>query len=190
VKLWRIAWAATFATLALCCSCGAGNRPPPPPPCGKACQDATAVLAVRNAIKLMYNVTLEGKPVGMQDKMALCPLGGSAHVTGTATSNANQGTTSVELTYAFESCTYSATDTDPSQTFALTLTGSIVESGVLSAQPSTTTALQFLSASVTIQGTVYTPPIDYRADRCALDLGQNGNDVSGTLCGQMAGVTL
>src|ERR1700682_3681615 len=152
MKLWRIAWAAFFAMLAFSCSGSAGNRPPPPPPCAQSCMDATAVLALRNAIKLMYNVTLQGKPVGMQDQMAPCPLGGTARVTGTATSNANQGTTSVELTYAFESCAYSATDTDPSQTFALTLTGSIVESGGLAGQPSTTTALHFQSASVTITG--------------------------------------
>jgi hypothetical protein len=190
VKLRRIVWGAAFATVALCCSCGAGNRPPPPPPCDQSCKDATAVLAVRNAIKVAYNATLQGGPVGTQDQMARCPLGGTAQVTGTATSNANQGTTNVELTYAFDSCAYSATDTDPSQTFALTLTGSIVESGVLSAQPSTTTALQFRSASVTITGTVYRPPIDYKADACALDLGQNGNNVSGALCGRMAGVAL
>ena len=152
--------------------------------------DGAAVFAVRNAIKLMYNVALQGKPVGMQDQMAPCPLGGSAHVKGTATSNADQGTTTVELTYTFESCAYSATGTDPNQTFAVTLTGSIVESGVLSAQPSSTTSLQFQSASVTITGTVYSPPIAYEADACALDLGQNGNDVSGTLCGRTAGVTL
>jgi hypothetical protein len=28
------------------------------------------------------------------------------------------------------------------------------------------------------------------ADACALDIGKNGNDISGTLCGRMAGVTL
>jgi hypothetical protein len=189
MTLWRIAWAATFATLALS-SCSAGNRPPPPPPCDQSCMDATALLALRNAIKLMYNRTLQGMPVGMQDKMADCPLGGTAHVTGTATSNANQGTTTVGLTYAFESCAYSATDTDPSQTFSVTLTGSIVESGVLSSQPSSTTSLRFQSTSVTITGSVYTPPIHYEADACALDIGQNGNDVSGTLCERMAGVTL
>jgi len=190
VALWRIASAAIFATLAFSCSGSVGNGPPPPPPCDQSCMDATVLLAVRNAIKLMYNRTLQGKPVGMQDQMAPCPLGGTAHVTGTATSNANQGTTSVELTYAFESCAYSATDTDPNQTFAITLTGSIIESGILSEQPSSTTALQFQSASVTVTGTVYTPPIHYEADACALDLGQNGNGVSGTLCGRMAGVVL
>lgn len=157
--------------------------------CAPTCADAIALRGLRDAMKDVYNVTLQGKPVGAQDQMTPCLLGGSARVHGEATSNADQGTTSVSLTYDFEQCAYSETDTDPNQVLNVTLTGTVTEIGTIAVQPSTTTALRFESSSMTFSGTVYSPPVTYD-QTCPVTLGQSGNDLSGTLCGRSAGVTL
>jgi hypothetical protein len=178
--------------LATTIACGGGNSSPPDAAaaCGASCMDAAAIHALRNAIKLVYNTSLQSKPVGMQDQTTPCPLGGSAHVFGQATSNAGQGTTSVELTYVLALCAYSETSSDPTQTFAMTLTGTVTESGIIAVQPSSTTSLQFHSDAMTFSGTVYSQPIDYGASGCVVVLGQDGNALSGTVCGRAAGLTL
>jgi hypothetical protein len=169
--------------------CGGTKSPPDAAACGPSCTDAIAVRALRDAIKDVYNFTLQGKPVGTQDQTTLCPLGGMAHVFGEATSNADQGATTVSLTYELTSCAYSETDTDPNQTFNMTLSGKVTESGTIAVQPSSTTALRFESDAVTFSGTVYSPPISYQ-QKCAVALGQTGNDLSGTLCSRTTGLAL
>src|SRR5262249_1787750 len=84
----------TLAALLVGYGCGrsAGNKPAAPP-CDQKCADGNAIRAYREMLKLMYNVTLQGKPVGPQDQTAPCPLGGTARVFGNATSNALQGAT-------------------------------------------------------------------------------------------------
>jgi hypothetical protein len=170
--------------------CSNVGATPSNPPCDQACQDGVALTAVRDELKLIYNLTLQGKPVGKQDATTDCPLGGSAHVFGTATSNADVGTTSVSLTYVLAQCDYSQTDTDPTQTYTMTVTGTITESGTLSDQPSSTTALTIKSPSLTVDGTVYSPPLTYDEMNCAMDLGQSGSELSGTFCGRSAGGSL
>jgi hypothetical protein len=141
-------------------------------------------------MKLAFNLTLQGKPVGPQDATTPCPLGGRARVHGNATSNAEQGATEVSLTYEFSACAYSQTDDDPKQTYSVTVNGSITESGTIAVQPSATTALIFTSDGTSITGKVYSPAIDYHADACPMRLGQNGNDLTGTLCERAIGLTL
>src|SRR5262249_43464304 len=65
-----------------------GPKPAPAPPCDQACQDGAALRGMRETVKLVYNLKLQGKPVGMHDETTPCPGGGTAHVTGTAMSNA------------------------------------------------------------------------------------------------------
>jgi hypothetical protein len=168
---------------------GSAGKPDAAAACGPPCADAIALRALRDAMKVVYNVTLQGKPVGAQDQTTPCPLGGSARVHGEATSNADQGTTSVSLTYEFMHCAYSETDTDPNQTLNMTLTGAVTEIGTIAVQPSATTSLRFESSAMTLSGTVYSPPMTYD-QTCAVTLGQSGNDLSGTLCGRAAGVAL
>jgi hypothetical protein len=146
--------------------------------------------ALRDAIKLAFNLGVQGKPVGPQDASAPCPLGGSAHVHGTATSNAQIGATEVSLDYDFADCAFSQTSTDANRTYSMTITGTVSESGTIAVQPSTTTALELASDAITLTGTVYAPPIAYAVNACALKLGQNGNDLSGTVCGRAVGLTL
>jgi len=185
----RVASMLVIASLAACGGSGGGSSTTPS--CDESCQDGVALLALRNAIKVVYNVTLQGKPEGPQNAMTMCQLGnGTASVSGTATSNANQGTTTVNLTYVFSGCTYSQADSDPTQTFSLTLDGTVTEVGTIAVQPSSTTALEFTSGAISFDGSVYGPPIPYMQKGCAVMLGQNGNNLSGLLCGRDAGTTL
>jgi hypothetical protein len=175
--------------VALVVACGAGPSPAAKP-CDQACIDATAARSMREAMKLAYNLILQGRDVGPQDGSHACPLGGTVHVFGSATSNAMQGSTFVDLTYAFSACGYAVKDSDPAQTYSMTLTGSVKENGTIAVQPSSTTALTIASDAMTLMGTVYDPPIDYSGSACVVSLGQDGNRLTGTLCGRTVGVTL
>ena len=173
-------------------ACGAGSHPAAAAPCDETCQDGVALRGLRTIIKFAYNLTVQGQPVGAQDKTQDClPTNGStgkAHVFGDATSNAAQGSSFVDLTFDFRSCAYPAPpDPAAEQNFSITVSGSITERGTLAVQPSSTSALLFHSDSVSITGTVYDPPIDYAASACVLDLSQDGNALAGTLCGRSAG---
>jgi hypothetical protein len=173
------------------CGSNAGRSPPPPPPCDQKCADSDALRAFREMLKLVYNVTLQGKPVGQHDESTPCPFGGTARVFGTATSNAVQGSTELQLTYEFHACHYQRTDTDADQTYSITLDGSASESGTIAVQPSSTTSLAFKSDAMKWSGTVHDgPPKDFNENACALELVQNGNHLSGKLCGRDAAVDL
>ncbi|WP_394841234.1 hypothetical protein LZC95_29710 [Pendulispora brunnea] len=163
---------------------------PPPPPCDAICQDSIALRGVREMMKLIFNLTLQGKPVGQHDATIACPLGGTAHIFGTATSNAVQGATEVSLTYVFDQCAHLERDEEARENYALTLTGTFSQQGTIAVQPSATTALLMKSASVTVWGTVHAPAIDYRAENCIANLAQNGNHVSGMFCERPVGTDL
>jgi len=155
-------------------------------------------------MKVAYNFEVATKPVNAQDGTAPCvsfdgTQGGTVHVFGNATVNAIQGASIVSLTYDFKNCLDSAPpDATADQNFSLTLNGKVTEDGTLSAQPTATTALTIETVldsamlpteSLSISGTVYDPPVDYAASSCALSVIQNGNSVSGALCGRRAGFT-
>lgn len=188
---------ASMLVIACFVSCGGkGGGSSTTPACDAACQDGVALLALRLAIKEVFNSELQTKPVGPQDA-SMCQVqigsmcvGGVASVSGTATSNADQGTTTVNLTYVFKNYLYSQIDPDPTQTFNLTLDGTITEVGTIAVQPSSTTALEFTSSAFSLDGSVYGPSIPYVQKGCVLQLGQDGNNLSGTLCGRDAGTTL
>ncbi len=176
--------------IAFACGGGSGAKDAATPACDQACADGVALVALRGAMKDAYNYALQGKPTGAQDGMYPCPLGGTAHISGTATSTADQGTTNVNLTYVFAACVYNAIDSDPTQTFQLTLDGTLTETGAIAVQPSSTTSLLIDSDAMTFTGTVYAPPQPYDEKACAVELGQNGNNLSGKLCTRAAGATL
>jgi hypothetical protein len=166
-----------------------GPDPEPSPPCERKCQDANAMRALRETLKLVFNLTLQGNPVGPQDETTLCPMGGSGRVFGQATANAIQGAIEVDLTYELTQCAYLQRDEDPPENYDMTLTGTVLQQGTIAVQPSVTTALNMSSEAVTFSGNVYDPPIEYNEDACPVVLGQNGNHVSGTICEREAGVS-
>jgi hypothetical protein len=174
--------------LVVVAACGSGNAvtpPPTAPPCDSKCQDNIALRAVRETVKLAFNLTFQGKPVGTYDLATACPQGGTARVTGTATSNATQGTTEVDITYTLADCGYLTKDNDATQNYETKLTGTFTQKGTLAVQPTSSTALLMHSDEMKIDGTVYDPPVKYDAD-CPLELGQTGNKVSGKICDRNA----
>lgn len=177
-------------TLPLFLSFGCQDEPPEPPPCDAACNDGIALRSLRETMKLVYNLTLQGNDVGEQDESTECPLGGSARVFGTATSNPEQGATEVELTYEFSNCAYLELDDEPVETYEMTLDGTITQSGTLAVQPTATTALLMQSERMTLDGSVFDPPRAFHETDCAVDVAQNGNDLSGMFCGRKTGVDL
>jgi hypothetical protein len=169
---------------------GCGDEAVAPKQCNQECLDSTALRGIRETLKLVYNLTLQGNPIGAQDESTPCPLGGRAAVSGNATSNADHGATEVALTYVLEACAYAQRDEEPEENYNLTITGSIVQQGTIAVQPTATSALIMSSEQLTLTGTVFDPPIAYQAEACALQVGQSGSNVAGTLCGRPAGVDL
>ncbi len=184
--------ACVFVLSSFTWACGVGSRPAPAAACDPGCQDQVALRGLRTLLKFSYNLTVQGQPVGAQDESRDClPSAGSTgnvRVFGEASSNAAQGSTFVNLNFDFQSCSYpAAPDPTADQNFDITLDGLITEQGTLAVQPSSTTALLLHSDAVSITGTVYDPPVPYTVSDCVLDLNQDGNQLSGTLCGRAVG---
>lgn len=171
-------------------ACNDGGARPESPPCDEKCRDDVGVRSVRETMKLVFNLTLQGKPVGPQDQTMDCPLGGTAHVFGTATSNADQGSTFVSLTYELRECAYTQEDDEPDEAYTVVTTGTLTQEGTLAVQPSATTALRIDSPKVTVRGMIYDPSVPYEAVDCPLRLLQNGSLLGGTLCGRLVGFDL
>ncbi|HMR09522.1 MAG TPA: hypothetical protein PKA88_27270 [Polyangiaceae bacterium] len=178
------------ALLLLVTACGDPGEADPAPPCEQECQDANALRALRETTKLVFNLTLQGKPVGSHDETTPCPQGGSARVFGEATSNAVQGASELSLTYEFSACHYLSRDDEPDENYDVVIDGTLTQVGTLAVQPTATTALVMKSDALSIEGTVYDPPKPYSAAACIVELGQSGNDLSGTICGRSAGLKL
>lgn len=176
--------------VALGCACGDGPTPAAPPPCDQECKDAIALRALRETAKLAFNITLQGKPVGTYDVTTPCIRGGSARISGTATSNALQGSTDVKLTYVFDRCAYLQKDDDAKDNYSTTISGTLEQQGTMAVQPTSTTALLMKSAAITVTGTVYDPAEPYEAKECPLDVVQNGNRIAGTMCAREVGLDL
>jgi hypothetical protein len=162
----------------------------PEPPCEQHCQDGIAMRALRETVKLVYNLTLQGKPVGEQDARTDCTGGGSAHVFGVATSNPVHGATEVDLTYELEYCVHVEYDEDPLENYEMGFLGTLTQTGTLAVQPSATTALLMQSESMSMLGRVGYDLIQYSAAACAVELVQSGNDLSGHFCERPVGVDL
>jgi hypothetical protein len=163
---------------------------PDAPPCDEECRDGTAARSLREVIKLVYNLTLQGNAIGEQDETTRCPHGGRARVAGVAISNALQGANELALGYELEDCAYQHKDDDADESYDVVISGIVTEEGTLSVQPTATTALIFESEAISISGTVYDPPMDYAESACALRLVQNGNHLSGNWCGREIGFDL
>ncbi|MDB5216181.1 MAG: hypothetical protein JWO86_4108 [Myxococcaceae bacterium] len=176
--------------LVMLLSCSSGPTPAAPPVCDQLCLDGIATRGLRETMKQIFNFTFQGKDVGMHDYSIPCPLGGKARIFGTATSNAVQGAIEVDITFELDACVLLSRDTDAKQNYDLASTGTIHEKGIISVQPTATTALGIQSDSVTIEGTVYDPPVSYDAAACPLVLSQDGNTLSGMICGRTTTISL
>lgn len=181
-----LVFSGALLSAALALGCGS-KAAPAATSCDMACLDGVALRSVRTTMKLAFNLTLQGKPVGPQDATVSCPNGGTAHLFGTVASNAIQGATMVDLRYELTDCEYLAKEDHAERNFHLTLTGTLSEKGTLAVQPTATTALVIASSDLTLSGTVYDPPSPYSGSKCVLQVTQDGNDVGGTMCGRAVG---
>ncbi len=185
----RRAAALAFALSALAlCSCSGDGQGGSVDDCDQECIDRSALRGVRETLKLVYNLTLQGNPVGAQDETTPCPTGGSARVFGEASSSPTQGTTRVDLSYELAACGYTQRDETPDENYALVIDGTFRQTGTIAVQPATTTALLIDAEGVSLEGTVYDPPIDYVERDCTIDLAQDGDALVGTLCGRDANI--
>jgi hypothetical protein len=155
--------------------------------------DGVALRGVRETLKLAFNLLVQGKPVGEQAGSTPClsydgAIGGRVRLSGTATSNADQGSSFVDLVYELDECAYSAPpDIEAQENYSLVITGTIRQQGTIAVQPSATTALVMDSDSLSVTGTVYDPPLTYEAPDCALAIAQQGNRIAGLWCDRNAG---
>lgn len=178
-----------FAML-LACGAETGPDPEPPPPCDQECRDEVAMRGMRETMKLVFNLTFQGKAVGMHDFAFACPLGGKARIFGTATSEPVQGATEIDITYELDACKLSQRDDDAPENYDLAVTGTVRQTGILAVQPTSTTALGIRSDAMTIAGTVYAPPLPFTVAACPMLLAQNGSRLTGTICGRQVTVDL
>jgi hypothetical protein len=167
-------------------ACSGGGQGGSVEDCDQQCVDRSALRGVRETLKLVYNLTLQGNPVGAQDESTPCPTGGGARVFGEASSSPTQGTTRVDLTYELADCGYTQRDETPDENYALVIRGSFRQTGTIAVQPATSTALLIDAEGVSLEGSVYDPPIAYSERDCVVDLAQDGDRLLGTLCGRDA----
>lgn len=89
--------------------------------------DSDVVWGIGWTISDIYNQHLAGKPSGVQHYQSVsCPLGGTVTITGTTSVSASNGINSVDLYYTMTNCMDSKIGSD---TIALTLTGTVEETG-------------------------------------------------------------
>lgn len=177
-----------LSCLLLLVACGEDGQGPRS--CDDACRDRSAVRALRETLKLVYNLTLQGNAVGEQDERVSCPLGGSARVVGTAFSVPEQGATEVELQYQLVSCAYVQRDDDAEESYDTVIDGTVRQHGIIAVQPSATTALSMDADSLSISGTVYDPPVEYEERGCTVRLNQSGNQLGGDWCARRVALAL
>jgi len=187
-RSWFWALLARTSVIALLLAGCGSKTPPPSPPCEQACRDGVALRALRETMKFAFNKTFQGQDAGTHDITTEEFIRGSARVHGTASSNAAQGTTKLELiTYEFSQAAYYQKDNEPEENFVIVIDGIITQKGTLAVQPSTSTSLIMRSEAISLVGKIYDPPIDYAEIGCPVELNQNGNKVAGLLCGRVAG---
>jgi hypothetical protein len=170
--------------------CSSDEATPEARDCDAACRDRSASRSLRETMKLAYNLTLQGNPIGLQVETTRCPLGGSVAVTGFATSVAEQGATEVELKYELSRCAYLQRDDEAEENYDIVIDGVVNQRGTIAVQPSATTALLIEASALSLQGTVFDPPVPYAELDCAVQLAQNGNNLSGTWCTRRIGFDL
>jgi hypothetical protein len=141
--------------------------------CDQECIDSYTGFGVHEIVRFLYNQNFAGQPVGTQDTTAACALGGQAVITGTTGYDSVNAITSVDLTYAMQSC-----ENSDGSSFDLTLTGSVVENGTFS---DSTTALTFISSSLVIVGDANAETV---SETCDVNVVRSGSSISGTICGR------
>lgn len=151
--------------------------------CNQSCQDNVVGYALDETLWLLWNEQLAGRPSGNQDTTAICPLRGTAHITGT-TGVATNGINTANLTFELSDCSNS------NSSYSLSFSGTVTWNGTFSS--TSANAISFRSNSLTLAGTVKRNDSPTVSETCAVALtdtydkstpGQRGW-LDGELCGR------
>ncbi len=152
--------------------------------------DADTATTIVNGMADIYNQNLAGKPTGSVNVTVNCPVGGTAHITGTTSYDSTHGITSVMLTIAMTGCKMSEVSASSGVNVALSLDGSISETG--SWNSSNYASVNYQATGVVMSGTDqrtgYAQATIGQTCDVALTFDESGstNTVSGTICGRPA----
>ncbi len=148
------------------------------PECDQGCQDFLVGFALDDTLWFLWNQKLAGHPVGVQDIMGACPLGGTAHITGI--DGASNGTTTTDIQFALDACENS------NEQYHLTFTGTVSMEG--SFDSDTFTAETFSAPGLDVRGDLKwrdKPTIDQSCDVIVNQRGAGDSaKLTGTVCGR------
>jgi len=149
-----------------------------PATCGQKCQDYLVAHGLNDTIWFLWNQLIAGRKSGMQDTSGMCPLGGSAHITGTT--GVSNGLDTADVVFELAACGKS------NSMYSLTFTGEVSMVGSFMSS-SDFTAMTFSSPSLDVSGGLdylNDPAID---EACPVSFAQDGSGKSGTLSGRVCG---
>jgi hypothetical protein len=148
------------------------------PKCEQGCQDFLVGFALDDTLWFLWNQKLAGHPVGVQDIMGTCPLGGTAHITGM--DGASNGTTTTDIQFALDACENSNTQ------YHLSFTGTVTMEG--SFDSDTFAAETFSAPGLDVSGDLKwrdKPTIDQSCDVIVNQRGTGDSaKLTGTVCGR------
>ena len=148
--------------------------------CNQSCQDNATGAATIGLLSFAYNQNLAGKAVGKQDLTANCPLGGTAHITGTNGYDSSTGIITMDLAFDLAACV--AADSG----YTLSFDGVVNQSGTLEQQGQISVA--YSGSSFSFNGTIQGEAVSESGCNLALQEMRDSNDtnyrVNGLLCGR------
>lgn len=164
-------------------SSGGGGVVYVPPKCHQTCQDYLTGHAVVDTVWFLYNQNIPGLPGGNVDVTGACPLGGTVHITGTATGSP-EGTSTVHLVFDLAACRNS------DARYSVTLQGVVNMDGNFdngSVSGTQFTAVTFTSATLELGGELIfldDPPLD---ETCPLAVKHQAGAETSTIDGEVCG---
>jgi hypothetical protein len=162
--------------------------PNPPTGLSQSQIDGDTGWALLSGVVDVYNQNVAGRNSGAQDVTASCPVGGTVRITGTVALDSASSVTTVNLSYAMTNCKMSSASSTVSVRVALSLNGTIVETGSwhLPAYKSVNYQSTGLVLSGTDDRTGYVEGT--MSETCDIafshDISGSGNTLDGTICGR------
>lgn len=150
-----------------------------PPRCDQTCQDYLVASGLDDTIWFLWNQKLAGHPSGTQDTSGSCPLGGTAHITGTDSVSSN-GITTATMTFALAGCAHSASWYD------LVFTGSVTMDGSFDGSTNYA-AVTFDAPGLTTSGALEYFDNPSVTETCDVAFAQQGIGDGGSLDGRVCG---
>lgn len=144
--------------------------------CGQTCQDYLLGWALNDSFWLLWNQYVKGTTVGIKDLSGSCPFGGTFHLTGTTSLDAN-GTDHVDVRLELTDCANTAAR------YSLTFTGTLRVIGTFEGAESAA-ALTFTGSPLTATGNLKYLDNPAVLSHCDVVEVQQGIGESGTLDGR------